>query len=80
MPGPGAAAAGERLFDTSVILGSLDPDEAHHAACDRIASAGAHKVYVHALVERFSILAGGRQDRHLSAATATRLIEQSALS
>jgi hypothetical protein len=41
MPGPGAAAAGERLFDTSVILPSLDPEEAHHAACDRNVSAGA---------------------------------------
>jgi len=67
------------FLDTSVILASLDPDEAHHAACDRIVSAGAHKVFVHALAETFSILTGGRQGRRLSAATAARLIEQSVL-
>ena len=66
-------------LDTSVILASLDPDEAHHAACDRIVAAGSHKAYVHALAETFSILTGGRQGRRLSAATATRLIEQSVL-
>jgi len=67
------------FLDTSVILASLDPDEAHHAACDRIVSAGAHKVFVHALAETFSILTGGRHGRRLSATTATRLIEQSVL-
>jgi predicted nucleic acid-binding protein len=67
------------FLDTSVILASLDPDEAHHAACDRIVSAGGNKAYVHALAETFSILTGGRQGRRLSAATAARLIEQSVL-
>jgi predicted nucleic acid-binding protein len=67
------------FLDTSVVLASLDPDEAHHAACDRIVSAGSHKVFVHALAETFSILTGGRQGRRLSAATATKLIEQSVL-
>ncbi len=66
-----------RFLDTSVILASLDPDEAHHAACDRIMSAGGNGVYVHALAETFSILTGGRQGRRLSANTAARLIEQS---
>ena len=67
------------FLDTSVVLASLDPDEARHAACDRIVSAGGHKLFVHALAETFSILTGGRQGRRLSAATATRLIEQSVL-
>jgi len=67
------------FLDTSVILASLDPDEAHHAACDRIVSTGGNRVYVHALAETFSILTGGRQGRRLSAATAARLIEQSIL-
>lgn len=65
------------FLDTSVILASLDPDEPHHAACDRIVSAGAGKVYVHALAETFSILTGGRQGRRLGASAAARLIEQS---
>lgn len=67
------------FLDTSVILASLDPDEVHHAACDRIVSAGGNKAYVHALAEAFSILTGGRHGRRLNAATAVRLIEQSVL-
>ena len=39
------------FLDTSVILPSLDPDEAHHAACDRVVAAGGNKIYVHALAE-----------------------------
>ncbi len=68
-----------RCLDTSVLLASLDADEPHHAACDRLVSAGGHIVYVHALAETFSILTGGRQGRRLSAATAVQLIEQSVL-
>lgn len=41
------------FLDTSVVLASLNPDEAHHAACDRIVSAGSHKAFVHALAETF---------------------------
>ena len=67
------------FLDTSVILASLDPDEAHHAACNRIVSADANKVFVHALAETFSILSGGRHGRRLSAATVMRLIEQSVM-
>lgn len=66
-----------RFLDTSVILASLDPDEAHHAACDRVVSAGGNAAFVHALAETFSILTGGRHGRRLGAATAARLIEQS---
>lgn len=66
-----------RFLDTSVILASLDPDEPHHAACDRIVAAGGNTAYVHAWAETFSILTGGRHGRRLSAATAARLIEQS---
>jgi predicted nucleic acid-binding protein len=67
------------FLDTSVVLASLDPDEIHHAACDRIVSAGGHKIYVHAFAETFSILTGGRHGRRLGAAIAARLIEQSVL-
>ncbi|HYN62723.1 MAG TPA: PIN domain-containing protein [Rubrivivax sp.] len=63
------------FLDTSVILASLDPDESHHAACDRVVAAGSNKIYVHALAETFSILTGGRQGRRLGASAAARLIE-----
>lgn len=67
------------LLDTSVVVASLDPDEPHHAACDRLISAGDHRLYVHALAETFSILTGGRQGRRLSAAATSRLLSESVL-
>lgn len=67
------------FLDTSVLLASLDADESHHAACDKLVSAGGHGVYSHALAETFSILTGGRERRRLSPALAARLIEQSVL-
>ena len=67
------------FLDTSVLLASLDPDEPHHAACDRLVAAGGHGIYVHALAEVFSILTGGKQGRRLSAALAARLIQDSVL-
>lgn len=67
------------LLDTSVVVASLDPDEPHHAVCDRLVSEGGHKLYVHALAETFSILTGGRQGRRLSAAVAARLLDESVL-
>jgi predicted nucleic acid-binding protein len=67
------------FLDTSVNSASPDPDETHHAVCDRIDSAGGNKAYVHALAETFSILTGGRHGRRLSASTAARLVEQSIL-
>ncbi len=66
------------FLDTSVLLASLDPDESHHAACDRVVAAGGHKIYVHALAETFSILTGGRQ-RRLTAAAAQQLVTSSVL-
>ena len=67
------------LLDTSVVLASLNPDEAHHAACDRLLAAGGHKLYVHALAETFSTLTGGRHGRRVSPASAAKLIEHSVL-
>ncbi len=66
-------------LDTSVVLASLDPDESHHVACDRLVAAGGHRLHVHALVESFSILTGGRRGRRLKPAVAARLIEHSVL-
>jgi predicted nucleic acid-binding protein len=68
-----------RFLDTSVILGSLDPDEPHHEACDRLVAEGGHQIQVHALAETFSILTGGRLGRRLGATVVTRLIEDSVL-
>jgi predicted nucleic acid-binding protein len=67
------------FVDTSVVVASLDPDEPHHAACDRLMAAGGHALYVHALAETFSILTGGRLGRRVNAAVATRLLDQSVL-
>lgn len=67
------------LLDTSVVVASIDPDEPQHAACDRLLSQGKHVVYIHALAETFSILTGGAGRRRLSAAIATKLLEESVL-
>jgi predicted nucleic acid-binding protein len=73
---PAAEAA---LVDTSVVVASLDPDEPHHAACDRLLAAGGHWMYVHGLAETFSILTGGRQGRRLRPSAAAELIAESVL-
>jgi predicted nucleic acid-binding protein len=67
------------LLDTSVIVASLDADEAQHAACDRLLAHGGHRAYAHALAETFSILTGGRQARRLRPSLAAQLIEDSVL-
>ena len=67
------------LLDTSVIIASLDGDEPHHAACDRLVAAGGHKLYAHGLAEVFSILSGGRDGRRLRPALVAHLIEDSVL-
>lgn len=70
---------GGALIDTSVVIASLDADEPHHVACDRVLASGDHFIYLHALAETFSILTGGRQGRRLRPAAATDLIKQSVL-
>lgn len=67
------------LIDTSVVLASLDPDEAHHPACDQLLAQGGHLLYVHGLAETFSILTGGRHGRRLRPAVAAGLIKDSVL-
>jgi predicted nucleic acid-binding protein len=67
------------LIDTSVVLASLDPDEAHHPVCDQLLAQGGHLLYAHGLAETFSILTGGRHGRRLRPATATALIKDSVL-
>ncbi len=67
------------LLETSVIIASLDGDEPHHAACDRLLAHGGHKVYAPALAETFSILSGGRHSRRLRPALVAQLIEDSVL-
>jgi predicted nucleic acid-binding protein len=67
------------LLDTSVVIASLDADEPHHAACDRLLAAGGHWLYAHALAEAFSMLSGGRLSRRLRPAVVAQLIEDSVL-
>ncbi len=74
-----ARSAQAALLDTSIVLASLDPDEAAHAACDKLIAQGGHCLYVHALAESFSILTGGQRARKLDADTAYRLLHESVL-
>ena len=67
------------LLDTSVILASLDPDEAAHLACHSLVAQGGHCLYAHALAEAFSILTGGQRPRKLDASTAFRLLDESVM-
>ena len=67
------------LLDTSVVIASLDADEPHHAACDRLLSAGGHRLFAHGLAETFSILTGLRTGRRLSPEVTTELIEAAVL-
>lgn len=67
------------LLDTSVVVASLDADEPHHAACDRLLAAGGHRLYAHALAETFAILTGGRHARRLRPALAAQLMRDSVL-
>ena len=67
------------LLDTSVIVASLDGDEPHHAACDRLLGAGGHAIYAHALSETFTVLSGGKPARRLRPALAVQLIEDNVL-
>lgn len=67
------------FLDTSVLLASLDSEEAGHAACDGLLAQGGHQIYSHALAEAFSILTGGRQGRRFSADAVAELMDESLL-
>lgn len=67
------------LLDTSVVIASLDADEPHHVACDRLLSQGRHRLLAHGLAETFSILTGSRLGRRLSPEVAVELIESAVL-
>lgn len=67
------------LLDTSVVIASLDGDEPHHAACDRVLALGGHRLLAHGLAETFAILTGGRLARRLRPSVAAQLIEDSVL-
>jgi predicted nucleic acid-binding protein len=67
------------LLDTSVVIASLDADEPHHAACDRLLSAGGHRLFAHGLAETYAILTGSRMARRLGPDAAAELIESAVL-
>jgi predicted nucleic acid-binding protein len=67
------------FLDSSVLLASLDPEEAHHRVCDRLVSAGGHHMHTHALAETFSVLTGGHKGRRFSAQSVVALMEEGLL-
>jgi predicted nucleic acid-binding protein len=64
------------FLDSSVLLASLDPEETHHHACDRLVAEGGHQIYSHALAECFAVLTGGRKGRRFSAETVAAVMEE----
>lgn len=64
------------FLDSSVLLASLDPEETHHRACDRLVAEGGHQIYSHGLTESFAVLTGGRKGRRFSAETVATVLEE----
>ena len=60
-------------FDTSVLVGAVHKDEAHHPACLAALRRGGC-TSIHAMLEAFSILTGGRSGRRYSPSFAARLL------
>lgn len=67
------------LLDSSVVVASLDANDPRHVACDRLLSAGGHRLYAHAVAETFAILTGGRLAQRLAPALAAGVIADSVL-
>lgn len=67
------------LVDSSVLVSSLIPDDAHHEACHRLLSRDGLRIYVHAIAETFSTLTGGRHHLRVDPVTAANVIEQSVI-
>ncbi len=66
-----------QYFDTSVLIAAFVADEPKHEECASLVSSARHPcVLAHGLVECFSILTGGRLSTQVSAATASRIIEE----
>ena len=66
-------------LDSSVLVASLDSSEPFHKECDALLLRGNISIYVHALVETFSTLTGGRLRYRLSPSEASRLLRESIL-
>ncbi len=60
-------------FDTSVLVASVRKDEFHHSACLAAVREGGC-TSVHAMLEAFSILTGGRSGRRYSPSFTARLL------
>lgn len=65
--------------DSSILIGSLRSDEAHHEACGRLLKK--HRAFIrgHALAETFSVLTGGTLRIKMPAGVAADLIKRSIL-
>lgn len=64
------------LLDSSILVAAVAPDEPHHEHCLALLKQGGHAVYVHAFLETFSTLTGGRLGVKVDAGLATRLIHE----
>lgn len=66
-------------IDTSIVVASLDRDDPHYLACDRLMAGGHLELYVHGLAETFAVLTGGNRRLRLKPADAVAAIEQHVL-
>jgi predicted nucleic acid-binding protein len=63
-------------FDTTVLIGAVRKDESHHSACLAAVRKGGC-TSIHAMLEAFSILTGGRSGRRYPPSFAARLLSVS---
>lgn len=65
--------------DSSVLVAALVDSEKHHAACLALLRNGQLRAHVHALVETFNTLTGGRQLHRVPSSVAAEILESSVL-
>lgn len=66
-------------LDSTILVAALAEAEPHHAACDALLDGTDVRIYTHALTETFNTISGGRSGCRLSAADATRFLDDSIL-
>jgi predicted nucleic acid-binding protein len=67
------------LLDSSVLVAALAPDEERHAECLALLLQSGNVVHVHAFLETFSTLTGGRLGAKVDADFATKLLIETVL-
>lgn len=66
-------------LDSTILVAALVEAEPHHAASDALLDGADVRIYAHALSETFNTITGGRSGYRLSAADASRFLEESIL-